>query len=104
MASGREFARHDREAAANFAAAAERAGVRRIIYLGGLVPDDAQTEHIQSRRDTGEILRGVARDQGTVIFPLQMRLLCGLDRLAPGLVARLLQRELARTRDTLAAG
>jgi NAD(P)-dependent dehydrogenase (short-subunit alcohol dehydrogenase family) len=52
----------------------------------------------------GEILRGVARDQGTVIFPLQMRLLCGLDRLAPGLVARLLQRELARTRDTLAAG
>ncbi len=58
MASGRDFARHDREAAANFAAAAERAGVRRIVYLGGLVPDDAQTEHIQSRRDTGEILRG----------------------------------------------
>jgi NAD(P)-dependent dehydrogenase (short-subunit alcohol dehydrogenase family) len=51
-----------------------------------------------------EILRGVARDQGVVIFPVQMRLLCALDRLAPGLVSGLLQRELARTRAKLAAG
>jgi NAD(P)-dependent dehydrogenase (short-subunit alcohol dehydrogenase family) len=51
-----------------------------------------------------EILRGVARDQGTVIFPLQMRLLCALDRLAPGLVARLLHRELVKTRRVLATG
>ena len=57
MAAGKEFGRLDVEAASNFAAAAERAGVRRIVYLGGLVPDDAESEHIRSRRDTGEVLR-----------------------------------------------
>jgi uncharacterized protein YbjT (DUF2867 family) len=57
MAAGKEFGRLDLEAARNFAAAAERAGVRRIVYLGGLVPDDAASEHIVSRRDTGRVLR-----------------------------------------------
>ncbi|MEJ2576462.1 MAG: SDR family oxidoreductase [Gammaproteobacteria bacterium] len=57
MAAGREFGRLDLEAAANFAAAAAAAGVRRIVYLGGLVPDEADSEHIVSRRDTGNALR-----------------------------------------------
>jgi uncharacterized protein YbjT (DUF2867 family) len=57
MAAGRDFGRIDLEAARNFAIAAQDAGVRRIVYLGGLVPDDAQSEHIVSRRDTGEVLR-----------------------------------------------
>lgn len=57
MAAGKNFSRLDLEAAANFAAAAESAGVRRIIYLGGLVPEDADSEHIVSRRETGDILR-----------------------------------------------
>ena len=57
MAAGRRFGAIDLEAAANFAAAAEQAGVQRIVYLGGLVPDDAGGEHIESRRETGEVLR-----------------------------------------------
>jgi uncharacterized protein YbjT (DUF2867 family) len=57
MAAGKDFGRLDLKAASNFAAAAERAGVRRIVYLGGLVPDDAASEHIVSRRDTGDVLR-----------------------------------------------
>jgi uncharacterized protein YbjT (DUF2867 family) len=57
MGAGKDFGRLDLEAAANFAAAAERAGVSRIIYLGGLVPEDADSEHIVSRRDTGDRLR-----------------------------------------------
>lgn len=57
MAAGKNFSRLDLEAAANFAAAAGSAGVRRIIYLGGLVPEDADSEHIVSRRETGDILR-----------------------------------------------
>lgn len=36
MEAGPDFAARDREAAANFAAACAAAGVRRIIYLGGL--------------------------------------------------------------------
>ncbi len=57
MAAGKDFGRLDRQAAANFAAAAGHAGVRRILYLGGLVPEDPDSEHIQSRRDTGDVLR-----------------------------------------------
>jgi len=57
MASGRGFGDLDLEAAHNFARAAGEAGVRRIIYLGGLVPQGADSEHILSRRDTGDALR-----------------------------------------------
>jgi uncharacterized protein YbjT (DUF2867 family) len=57
MAAGKDFGRLDRIAAANFATAAAAAGVRRIVYLGGLVPPDSSSEHIVSRRDTGVVLR-----------------------------------------------
>ena len=57
MAAGREFGRLDLRAAEQFATAAHSAGVKRIIYLGGLVPEDAAGEHIVSRRQTGEVLR-----------------------------------------------
>lgn len=57
MAAGRDFGRLDLAAARNFADAAAAAGVGRIVYLGGLVPADAASEHIVSRRDTGNVLR-----------------------------------------------
>ncbi len=57
MAAGRGFGALDLEAARNFARAAAGAGVRCIVYLGGLVPEDADSEHIVSRRDTGAVLR-----------------------------------------------
>ncbi len=57
MAAGRDFGRLDVEAAGHFADAAARAGVRRIVYLGGLVPPEARSEHLVSRRETGDRLR-----------------------------------------------
>ena len=57
MAAGRDFARLDRVAADNFREAAERSGVQRIIYLGGLQPSGARSEHLASRHETGERLR-----------------------------------------------
>lgn len=57
MGSGGDFPRLDREAARNFRRAAERAGVKRIIYLGGLQPAGARSAHLDSRAETGEILR-----------------------------------------------
>ena len=57
MAAGRDFGRLDLEAADHFARAAAAAGVRRIVYLGGLIPEDADSEHLVSRRETGERLR-----------------------------------------------
>jgi uncharacterized protein YbjT (DUF2867 family) len=57
MAAGRHFADIDREAARNFAQAAADAGVRRIVYLGGLIPPDPRSQHLRSRAETGEVLR-----------------------------------------------
>jgi uncharacterized protein YbjT (DUF2867 family) len=57
MAAGRDFGRLDLEAADNFTRAASAAGVRRIVYLGGLVPRDADSEHLVSRKETGDRLR-----------------------------------------------
>ena len=58
--SGRtsEFAANDRRGAATFGRAAQAAGVRRVIYLGGLDAGDEHTsEHLQSRHETAEVLR-----------------------------------------------
>ena len=57
MAAGRQFGALDLQAAGNFAAAAAAAGVRRIVYLGGLIPERPDSEHLISRRETGERLR-----------------------------------------------
>ncbi len=57
MAAGRGFPELDATAAANFAAAAARQGVSRIVYLGGLVPDAPKSAHLRSRQETGDILR-----------------------------------------------
>ena len=58
MAGGRAgFERRDRLAAENFTAGAERAGVRRVIYLGGLGDTgDELSEHLASRREVAAIL------------------------------------------------
>ena len=60
MGAGRDFGRIDLECADNFATAAARAGVRRIVYLGGLIPQGARSEHLVSRKETGDRLRAGA--------------------------------------------
>lgn len=56
-ASGSDYADRDRKLASNFATAAKNAGVKRIIYLGGLGEGDSLlSEHLQSRREVEEIL------------------------------------------------
>ncbi|MGB5688551.1 MAG: SDR family oxidoreductase [Woeseiaceae bacterium] len=57
MAAGKRFPELDASAAQNFAEAAKRQNVRRIIYLGGLVPEAPQSTHLRSRQETGDILR-----------------------------------------------
>ena len=53
-AGERGFAERDRQAARNFAQAALRAGVSRIVYLGGLGDDGADlSHHLASRHETG---------------------------------------------------
>ena len=57
MAAGADFPRLDRQAAANFRDAAARAGVKRIVYLGGLQPEGIASAHLASRGETGAVLR-----------------------------------------------
>jgi uncharacterized protein YbjT (DUF2867 family) len=53
-----DFHRRDLEAARSFGMAARLAGVRRIIYLGGLGDPEADlSHHLRSRQETGEALR-----------------------------------------------
>jgi uncharacterized protein YbjT (DUF2867 family) len=57
------FAARERTAAERFAAAAQAAGVQRIVYLGGLVPAGAPpSEHLASRRDVERILLDAVPD------------------------------------------
>lgn len=60
MTAGRSgFEQRDRTAAENFVDAANRAGVRRVIYLGGLgETGDDLSEHLRSRLEVARILSG----------------------------------------------
>jgi uncharacterized protein YbjT (DUF2867 family) len=57
MGGGPAFAEADRQGARAFAEAARRAGVRRLVYLGGLGRGRELSPHLASRHEVGEILR-----------------------------------------------
>ena len=59
LGAGPSFERRDRDAAGIFAAAAASAGVKRIVYLGGIVsgPADGLSPHLRSRGEVGDILQ-----------------------------------------------
>ena len=54
--TGTGFADTEAEAAENFRAAADHAGLERIVYLGGMGDSDDLSEHLASRHRVGEIL------------------------------------------------
>jgi uncharacterized protein YbjT (DUF2867 family) len=58
MTSGNKYPEQDIIAATNFGSAAGKAGVKQIIYLGGLADPDAEiSRHMRSRLQTGDTLR-----------------------------------------------
>ncbi|MCK7622465.1 SDR family oxidoreductase [Streptomyces sp. RS10V-4] len=60
LGTGKDFEATDRRAAEVFADRARAAGVRRIVYLGGLtpagVPEEALSPHLRSRAEVGRVL------------------------------------------------
>ncbi len=57
MAAGHAFWERDKAMALTFGEAAARAGVRRIIYLGGLGdPEEVKSNHLVSRQEVGRCL------------------------------------------------
>jgi uncharacterized protein YbjT (DUF2867 family) len=54
MGSPDGFEEKDREGAQNFAKAAREAGVKRVVYLGGLASEDGElSPHLGSRHEVG---------------------------------------------------
>ncbi len=90
MSGSKDFEKEDRQAATNFAQAATKAGVQRIIYLGGL-GDDADPDlspHLRSRHEVGQILR----DSGVETIEFRASLVIGTDSLSFDLVKALTDR------------
>ncbi len=64
-----DYAELDRKSAQNFREAAIKAGVKKIIYLGGLgVVNEDTSEHLLSRIETGEILSAKPDDIDVIWF------------------------------------
>lgn len=68
MGSGKKYADLDRTSAENFRDACIKAGVKRIIYLGGLGVKESASKHLLSRIETGEILSAMPDKIQTLWF------------------------------------
>ncbi|RSN13526.1 DUF2867 domain-containing protein [Streptomyces sp. WAC 05977] len=70
----KDFVDVDREGARTVAEAAKAAGARRLVYLGGIVPDDEElSPHLASRAEVGRVLL----DSGVPAVVLQAAVIIG---------------------------
>ncbi|MBX3025795.1 DUF2867 domain-containing protein [bacterium] len=89
MGSAEPFEERDCVAAQHFGRAARAAGVRRIIYLGGLGdPAETLSPHLRSRLQVGDILR----DSGVETIELRASIVIGSGSLSFELVRALVER------------
>ncbi len=89
MGSIGDFQHDDRQAAANFASAAKKAGVRRIVYLGGLGnPARGLSQHLRSRQETGEVLR----ESGVQVIEFRASIIIGSGSLSFEMIRALVER------------
>jgi uncharacterized protein YbjT (DUF2867 family) len=89
MGSSGEFEEEDRRAAENFGSAARAAGVRRVIYLGGLGDASVRlSPHLRSRHEVGDILRA----SGVPVVELRASIVIGSGSLSFELVRALVER------------
>jgi uncharacterized protein YbjT (DUF2867 family) len=89
MGATRDFEEEDREAASNFGTAARAAGVRRIVYLGGLGSLDVElSKHLRSRLETGDVLRS----SGVPVIEFRASIIIGSGSLSFELIRALVER------------
>ncbi len=89
MAAGAPFVDLDRKAAENFGRAAARAGVQRIIYLGGLFNNtDSLSTHLRSRAETGVVLRAA----GVPVIEFRASVVIGAGSLSFQMIQALVER------------
>ena len=83
-----DFEDRDREAARNFGDAALDAGVRRIVYVGGLGAAEGLSKHLRSRHETGEVLRA----SGVPVIEFRSGIVLGAGSLSFELIRALVER------------
>jgi uncharacterized protein YbjT (DUF2867 family) len=88
MGSAEAFVDADRSAARNFGRAAREAGVRRIVYLGGLGHGSPLSAHLESRHEVGRILR----DSGVPTVELRASIVIGSGSLSFEMIRALVEK------------
>ena len=89
MGASASFADLDREGARHFGEAAREAGVRRIVYVGGLGDaGDDLSAHLQSRHETGDVLR----ESGVEVVEFRASIVIGSGSLSYEMVRALTER------------
>lgn len=89
MGAHGDYRQADIDAARAFGAAASAAGVRRIIYLGGLAHDDgALSKHLKSRLETGDALR----EGGVPVLEFRASIVIGSGGLSFEMIRALVER------------
>jgi uncharacterized protein YbjT (DUF2867 family) len=88
MAASGDYDRRDREGAAAFGRAAREAGVRRIVYLGGLGHGPDLSRHLASRQEVGRVLR----ESGVPMVELRASIVIGSGSLSFELIRALVER------------
>jgi uncharacterized protein YbjT (DUF2867 family) len=87
--TGGDFKDRDARGAREFGRAALKAGVERVIYMGGLGRDDDDlSEHLESRQETGRILA----EEGPPILELRAAMVIGSDSASYRMLADLVNR------------
>lgn len=88
MGSADGFEEQDRRAARNFGDAARAAGVRRIVYLGGLADETrALSSHLRSRIEVGRVLRA----SGVPMIELRASIVIGSGSLSFEMIRALVE-------------
>jgi uncharacterized protein YbjT (DUF2867 family) len=86
-----DFAERDRAAAETMADAASAAGVRRLVYLGGLGHADGPlSPHLRSRQEVGEIFR--ARADGVQVLEFRASIIIGAGSASFEMIRALVER------------
>ncbi len=89
MGAEGEFEENDRRAAHNFATAAREAGVKRIVYLGGLgEAEHGLSAHLRSRQEVANILRS----SGIPTIEFRASIVIGSGSLSFEMIRALVQR------------
>jgi uncharacterized protein YbjT (DUF2867 family) len=89
MGTGGDFEDEDRQAARNFGDAARAAGVKQIIYLGGLgESDESLSPHLRSRHEVGQVLR----ESGVPVIEFRASIIIGSGSLSFEMIRALTER------------